>query len=127
MYICKCKYTSIILIGQNLFTNMAKVYEYIANGSEEIEALTVVDVLRRAGVEVVTVSINETEEVTMSHGVRMTCDTTIAKVDVSDADMLLIPGGLPGATNLNDCTGASGCEPMPTSKVLKADIIRSIS
>ena len=82
---------------------MAKVYEFIANGTEEIEALTVVDVLRRAGVECTTVSINDTEEVTMSHGVRMTCDTTIGKADVSDADMLLLPGGLPGSTNLNDC------------------------
>lgn len=82
---------------------MAKVYEYIANGTEEIEALTVVDVLRRAGVECITVSINDTEEVTMAHGVRMVCDTSINKVDVSDADMLLLPGGLPGATNLNEC------------------------
>lgn len=82
---------------------MAKVYEYIANGSEEIEALTVVDVLRRAGVEVVTVSINDTAEVTMAHGVRILCDTTVAETDVSDADMLLLPGGMPGATNLNDC------------------------
>lgn len=82
---------------------MAKVYEFIANGSEEIEALTVVDVLRRGGIETVTVSINETEEVELSHGVVMKCDTTIAAADLSDADMLLLPGGLPGAYNLNDC------------------------
>lgn len=82
---------------------MAKVYEFIANGSEEIEALTVVDVLRRAGVECVTVSINETEEVLMSHGVRVSCDMKIADADFNDADMLLLPGGLPGATNLNEC------------------------
>ena len=82
---------------------MAKVYEFMANGTEEIEALTVVDVLRRAGVECVTVSIYDTEEVLMSHGVRMICDTTIDKADFSDADMLLLPGGMPGSTNLNDC------------------------
>ena len=82
---------------------MIKVYEFLADGSEEIESLTVVDVLRRAGVECQTVSINPTTEVTMSHGVKMLCDTTIAAVDLSDADMLLVPGGLPGATNLNDC------------------------
>ena len=82
---------------------MAKVYEYIADGTEEIEALTMTDVLRRAGVEVVTVSINKTAEVTMSHGVRIICDTTVAEADVNDADMLLLPGGMPGATNLNDC------------------------
>ena len=82
---------------------MAKVYEYIADGTEEIEALTMTDVLRRAGVEVVTVSINKTAEVIMSHGVRIICDTTVAEADVNDADMLLLPGGMPGATNLNDC------------------------
>lgn len=100
MYICKCKYTLFILIEQKI---MAKVYEYIADGTEEIEALTMTDVLRRAGVEVVTVSINKTAEVTMSHGVRIICDTTVAEADVNDADMLLLPGGMPGATNLNDC------------------------
>ena len=82
---------------------MAKVYQFIANGTEEIEALTVVDVLRRGGIDIETVSINETEEVNMSHGVRMICDTTIAKADLSDADMLLLPGGLPCSTNLNEC------------------------
>ncbi len=82
---------------------MAKVYEFIATGTEEIEALTVVDVLRRAGIDTQTVSILPTREVTLSHGVTITCDTTIADADLSDADMLLLPGGLPGATNLNEC------------------------
>ncbi|MBQ0072916.1 MAG: DJ-1/PfpI family protein [Prevotella sp.] len=84
---------------------MAKVYEFIANGSEEIEALTVVDVLRRAGIDIKTVSITGTEEVELSHGVKMKCDTTIEAADLSDADMLLLPGGLPGATNLNEHEG----------------------
>lgn len=82
---------------------MAKVYEFIAPGSEEIEALTVVDVLRRAGIDIKTVSILPTREVTLSHGVTIVCDTTAGETDFSDADMLLLPGGLPGATNLNDC------------------------
>ena len=93
---------------------MAKVYEYIADGTEEIEALTMTDVLRRAGVEVVTVSINKTAEVTMSHGVRIICDTTVAEADVNDADMLLLPGGMPGATNLNDCEAVPGFESQMT-------------
>lgn len=84
---------------------MAKVYEFIANGSEEIEALTVVDVLRRAGVEIKTVSITGAKEVSLSHGVKMECDLTIEQCDFSDADMLLLPGGLPGATNLNEHEG----------------------
>lgn len=82
---------------------MAKVYEFIAPGTEEIEALTVVDVLRRAGIDIQTVSILPTPEVTLSHGVTIVCDTTIGDADLSDADMLLLPGGLPGATNLNEC------------------------
>ena len=82
---------------------MAKVYEFIANGSEEIEALTVLDVLKRAGVDAQSVSINETEDVVLSHGTKMTCDQKIADADLSDADMLLLPGGLPGAYNLNEC------------------------
>ena len=81
---------------------MAKVYEFIANGSEEIEALTVVDVLRRAGVDIETVSITGKSEAILSHGVKIQCDTTIEDADLSDADMLLLPGGLPGATNLNE-------------------------
>lgn len=84
---------------------MAKVYEFIANGTEEIEALTVVDVLRRAGVDIKTVSITGCKEAVLSHGVKIECDTTIESADFSDADMLLLPGGLPGATNLNDHEG----------------------
>ena len=81
---------------------MAKVYEFIANGTEEIEALTVVDVLRRAGVEIQTVSITGEKEAVLSHGVKIECDTTIEDTDPPDADMLLLPGGLPGATTLNE-------------------------
>lgn len=79
---------------------MAKIYEFIANGSEEIEALTTVDVLRRAGLELITVSISGSECIDGAHGVTIKCDTTIEEADLSDADMLLLPGGLPGATNL---------------------------
>jgi len=84
---------------------MAKVYEFIANGSEEIEALTVIDVLRRGGVDAKTVSITGSEYVECSHGVTIKCDITIEAVDLSDADFLLLPGGLPGATNLLEHEG----------------------
>ncbi len=84
---------------------MAKVYEFIANGTEEIEALTVVDVLRRAGADIKTVSITGSNEAVLSHGVKIECDTTIEQANLSDADMLLLPGGLPGATNLNEHDG----------------------
>ena len=81
---------------------MLKVYEFIANGSEDIEALTVVDVLKRAGIDIKTVSINDTEAVELAHGTKMACDLAIADADFGDADMLLLPGGLPGAYNLNE-------------------------
>lgn len=82
---------------------MAKVYQFLADGFEEIEAMIPVDVLRRGGVEIVNVSIKKECEVTAAHGVTMVADTTISEVDLSDADLLMLPGGLPGATNLNDC------------------------
>lgn len=79
---------------------MAKVYHFMANGSEEIEALAVVDILRRGGIEVTTVSINSNDFIEGAHGVTIKCDTTVESADFSDADMILLPGGMPGATNL---------------------------
>ncbi|MCQ2221508.1 MAG: DJ-1/PfpI family protein [Prevotella sp.] len=79
---------------------MAKVYEFLANGTEEIEALITVDVLRRGGVDIKTVSISGNKFIESSHGIVIKCDQTIEESDFSDADMLLLPGGLPGSTNL---------------------------
>ena len=79
------------------------VYVFLATGYEEVEALTPVDVLRRAGVEVNTVSIYDTPEVASAHGVSIKADITLNEVDWQDAEMLVLPGGLPGSTNLNDC------------------------
>lgn len=84
---------------------MAKVYMFLANGSEEIESLIPVDVLRRGGVEVKTVSITGSEYVEMAHGVTMKADLRFEDADFKDADLLMLPGGLPGATNLNDHEG----------------------
>lgn len=82
---------------------MAKVYEFLADGFEDIEALAPVDILRRGGVEVITVSIMDNEFVESAHGVTVKADTTFeAAGDFADADMLLLPGGMPGATNLRD-------------------------
>lgn len=78
------------------------VYEFLANGFEEIEGLAPVDILRRGGVEVKTVSITGSEYVESSHGITVKADVRFEDVqDFSDADMLLLPGGLPGSTNLN--------------------------
>lgn len=86
---------------------MAKVYEFLADGFEEIEALTPVDVLRRGGVETLTVSIMGRREVHSAHGVTVLADLTIEEAagNFDDADMLLLPGGMPGSTNLRDCEG----------------------
>lgn len=80
---------------------MAKVYEFLANGFEEIEALAPVDILRRGGVEVKTVSITGNEFVESSHGITIQADMLFENGNFSDADLLMIPGGMPGATNLN--------------------------
>lgn len=77
----------------------------MANGTEDIEALTVIDVLRRGGIDVQSVSITGSEYMETAHGVTIKCDTTIEAADLSDADMLLLPGGLPGATNLLEHEG----------------------
>lgn len=84
---------------------MAKVYEFLANGCEEVEALAPIDILRRGGVEAVTVSVTGTTFVNTAHDVTIVADTKIEDVDLRDADMLLLPGGLPGATNLRDHKG----------------------
>lgn len=78
-------------------------YVFFANGFEEIEALATVDVMRRAGMEVTTVSINPTKEVTAAHGVTVVADALLSDVDASDAEWLVLPGGMPGATNLVEC------------------------
>ncbi len=80
---------------------MAKVYMFLAEGFEDIEALIPLDVLRRGGVDVNTVSITDQNLVVSAHGVAMLADWTFEECDLSDADLLMLPGGMPGATNLN--------------------------
>ncbi len=72
---------------------MAKTAIFLAEGFEEIEALTVVDLLRRAGIEIATVSITGKKQVTGSHNVPVIADTTIEELDFEDQDMLILPGG----------------------------------
>ncbi len=84
---------------------MAKVYAFLADGLEEVECLAACDVLKRAGVEVEMVSVNEGREVTGSHRVRIICDSSIGeKAGFDDADVLFLPGGMPGTLNLMNCT-----------------------
>jgi len=87
---------------------MAKVYEFLADGFEEIEALAPVDIFRRGGVEIKTVSCNGADMVESAHGIIFKADMKFEDADFSDADLLMLPGGLPGATNLRDHQGV--CE-----------------
>ena len=84
---------------------MAKVYVFLANGFEEVEAMSPVDVFRRAGIEVVTVSITGSEFVKGAHNVIIKADKVFAECKFDDADLLVLPGGMPGATNLNEHQG----------------------
>ena len=79
---------------------MAKVYAFLAEGLEEVECLAVVDVLRRSGVEVTLVSVGETKEIVGSHGIRLTADALFEETNPDQADILFLPGGMPGTKNL---------------------------
>ena len=75
------------------------VYEFLAEGFEEIEALAPVDILRRAGVEVKTVSVTGKKEVTGAHGITVTADILFDEIS-EKPEMLVLPGGMPGTLNL---------------------------
>ena len=75
---------------------------FFANGFEEIEALTVVDILRRDGMPATTVSLNDGYEVEGAHGVTILADALMGEIEPSDAGWLILPGGMPGASNLRE-------------------------
>lgn len=83
---------------------MAKITVFIADGTEEIEALTVVDLARRAGIEVDMVSINDNTTVTGSHNIKVIPDAVIGQVEWDSVDMIVLPGGKVGVDNLKVCT-----------------------
>lgn len=76
------------------------VYAFAADGMEEVECLTIVDLLRRAGIEVKLVSINGTNQMTSSHKVTIQTDARIEDLDMTAADLMFLPGGIPGTPNL---------------------------
>lgn len=76
---------------------------FFANGYEEIEALTVVDLTRRAGIETWMVSITDEKTVTGSHGITVSMDKTLSEVNFEEVDMIVLPGGMPGTLNLEAC------------------------
>lgn len=76
-------------------------FVFLAQGFEEIEALTTVDVMRRAGMAVRTVSITESHNVEGAHGVTVKTDLTFKEADFGNAEWLICPGGMPGSENLH--------------------------
>jgi len=81
---------------------MKNVFIFLANGCEEVESLTIVDVLRRGNVNIKMVSITNELEIIGSHGIKFMADLKLSEFDVKNADYLLLPGGMPGAENLAD-------------------------
>ena len=84
---------------------MQIIYEFLADGFEEIEGLAPVDILRRGGIEVRTVSISGRHHVQTSHGITVVADMLFDEVDFSEAALIMLPGGMPGALNLNNHDG----------------------
>ncbi len=82
---------------------MGKVCVFFAPGYEEIEALAVVDLLRRAGIDTDMVSVTREYEVAGSHGVTVRMDKLFHEVDFGATDMIVLPGGMPGTKNLEAC------------------------
>ncbi len=82
---------------------MKKSYLFLAEGFEEVEALMVVDVLRRADIDLATVSITDNKAVTGAHGITIVADDLAEDIDFTDIEWLILPGGMPGMTNLAAC------------------------
>ena len=79
---------------------MKKVYVFLADGFEDVEALIPVDVWRRGGLNVTTVSISDFPLVNSAHGVNVEADIMFEQGEFDDADLIFLPGGMPGASNL---------------------------
>jgi protein deglycase len=84
---------------------MKKAFVHFAEGFEEIEALTIVDVLRRAGIQTQMISVTGDLVVTGAHAIKINTDLLFEKTDYSEAEILILPGGMPGSKNLNSHKG----------------------
>ncbi len=81
---------------------MKNVYVALANGFEEIEAITILDVLKRAELNVTSISVMGSLKVEGAHGIKVEADKLIEDVNFDEADMIVLPGGMPGADNLEN-------------------------
>ena len=84
---------------------MSQVTVHLAEGFEEIEAVTIIDVLRRAGIDVIIVSITGKSVVKGAHNIELKADLLFEEVDYLKGDMMILPGGMPGSKNLNEHKG----------------------
>lgn len=84
---------------------MKKIAVHLANGFEEVEALAPVDIWRRAGYEVTTVSITGSKKVSGSHAIVVEADQLFETTHYNEFDLLFLPGGMPGASNLDAHSG----------------------
>jgi len=79
-----------------------QIYLFLAEGFEEIEAIAPIDIFRRAGLPVTTVSITDENAVTGAHGITVLADKVFSQTNFEKDSMLFLPGGLPGTTNLDN-------------------------
>lgn len=79
-----------------------KIAVFLAEGFEEAEAIVPIDIARRAGIEVTMVSVSVERNVTGSHGIKIYADSVLSNTDITEYDMLMLPGGAPGTTNLEE-------------------------
>lgn len=79
---------------------MSKLGIFMADGCEEIEGLTVVDLVRRAGIEIEMISVSGEKNVTGSHKIAFQTDVSKADADFASYDGIVLPGGMPGTTHL---------------------------
>jgi len=82
-----------------------RIAVHLAEGFEEIEAICIIDVLRRADLDVVVVSVTDKTEITGAHQIKVIADILFEEVNYDEVHMIVLPGGMPGAANLNAHAG----------------------
>ncbi len=81
------------------------IYVHFAEGTEEIEFVTIIDLLRRSSLDAVSVSITGKTKVTGAHGIIIETDTTFEEANYDDCDMIVLPGGMPGTLHMAEHSG----------------------
>jgi len=102
---------------------MYQAYAFLAEGFEEVECLAVIDLLRRAGIDMKMVSVSGQKTVTGSHHIPIVCDTLLEETDFSSADLLFLPGGGLGTKNL---TAHEGLAQILKAHAAKGNLLSAI-